>query len=118
MNIKTFSELVGVSAYTLRFYEKIGLLKVVKRNASGHRYYTASDTEWIKFVVRLKETGMPLEQIKQYSDYREIGDTTLQQRKAMLDLHRDKIRAEIELQQNHLSALESKIAFYQDRISS
>ena len=55
MNIKEFSNLVGLSAHTLRYYEKIGLLKNVQRTSSGHRAYTSKDQKWIEFVVRLKE---------------------------------------------------------------
>lgn len=60
MNMKEFSLLAGLSAYTLRYYEKIGLLKDVRRNSSGHRDYLTKDLEWIGFIKRLKETGMAL----------------------------------------------------------
>lgn len=80
MNIKAFAQAVGLSSYTLRYYEKIGLLKAVQRNTSGHRIYCHKDLEWIHFVVRLKETGMKLEKIKEYARLREQGFSTLQQR--------------------------------------
>lgn len=47
MNMKEFSHLAGLSAYTLRYYEKIGLLKDVRRNSSGHRDFSTKDLEWI-----------------------------------------------------------------------
>ncbi|CAM3047384.1 MerR family transcriptional regulator [Vibrio mytili] len=118
MNIRRFSELVGVSAYTLRYYEKVGLLRNITRNASGHRSYTQKDVEWIQFIIRLKETGMDLEGIKQYADLRELGDSSLQQRKQLLELHRNKLKSEIENQLAHLKALDGKIAFYDDKICS
>ncbi|WP_064603694.1 MerR family transcriptional regulator [Photobacterium sp. J15] len=118
MNIKRFSELVGVSAYTLRYYEKVGLLRNIKRDASGHRFYTQSDIEWVRFIVRLKDTGMELEGIKQYADLREVGDGTLQQRKQLLEQHRSKLKSDIEFQLAHLKALDGKIAFYEEKISS
>ena len=77
MNIKEFSSLVGLSAHTLRYYEKIGLLKHVHRNASGHRVYSAKDLSWISFVKRLKETAMPLEEILEYAKLREVGSESV-----------------------------------------
>jgi DNA-binding transcriptional MerR regulator len=62
MNIKEFSDRSHVSAHTLRYYEKIGLLTDIQRNSSGHREDNAKDLEWLGFIVRLKETGMSLEQ--------------------------------------------------------
>lgn len=118
MYIRKFSKLVGVSAYTLRYYEKIGLLKSIKRNSSGHRFYTQNDVEWVKFIVRLKETGMGLNKINQYADLREIGDSTLEQRKELLEQHRTKLKSDIDSQLNHLEALDVKITFYEDKISS
>lgn len=118
MNITTFSNIVGVSAYTLRYYEKIGLLKNIHRSTSGHRFYTQNDVEWVGFIVRLKNTGMDLERIQQYADLRELGDRTLQQRKDLLEQHRIKLKSNIESQLTHLTALEEKIVFYEEKISS
>lgn len=118
MNINKFALLVKVSAYTLRYYEKIGLLRNIKRNSSGHRFYTQNDIEWVRFIVRLKETGMDLETIKQYADLRENGDCTLQMRREMLNDHRNKLKLDMDIQLAHFKALESKISFYDDKISS
>lgn len=77
MNMKAFSSLVGLSAHTLRYYEKIGLIKNVQRNSSGHRVYTAKDVKWLEFVIRLKETAMPLEEILEYARLREQGSSAV-----------------------------------------
>ena len=114
MNIKEFSNLVGLSAHTLRYYEKIGLLKDVQRTSSGHRAYTSKDQKWIEFVVRLKETAMPLEEILEYASLREQGASTLQQRQALLEKHQQNLKAHIEQQQSHLTALENKIDLYKN----
>ena len=60
MNMSEFSGVVGLSSYTLRYYEKIGLLRHVKRSRSGHRVYSDRDVDWVNFIKRLKDTGMPL----------------------------------------------------------
>jgi DNA-binding transcriptional MerR regulator len=50
MNIQAFSKITNVSAYTLRYYEKLGLLKEVNRNSSGHRSYNQKDVQWLTFI--------------------------------------------------------------------
>ncbi|CAH7298750.1 Transcriptional regulator, MerR family [Vibrio chagasii] len=114
MNMKAFSSLVGLSAHTLRYYEKIGLLKNVQRNSSGHRVYTAKDVKWLEFVIRLKETAMPLEEILEYARLREQGSSTVLERQALLEQHQQSLKAHIAQQQSHLSALEAKIDLYKD----
>ena len=57
MHIKAFSQMCGLSAHTLRYYEKIGLLSAVERTDSNHRRYSERDVAWINFIKRLKEIG-------------------------------------------------------------
>ncbi|MCZ4292545.1 MerR family transcriptional regulator [Vibrio sinaloensis] len=114
MNMKAFSSLVGLSHHTLRYYEKIGLLKNVQRNNSGHRVYTEKDVKWIEFVIRLKETAMPLEEILKYARLRELGSSTVLERQALLEQHQQSLKVHIEQQQSHLSVLEDKITLYKD----
>jgi len=118
MNIKQFSELVDISAYTLRYYEKIGLLKNINRNSSGHRNFTEKDIEWIKFVKRLKDTGMPLEVITDYADLRSKGDTTSADRMKLLEEHALLLKEKIKLEKSHLKKLEQKIEHYREVIDS
>ena len=113
MNIRRFSVLTGLSSHTLRYYEKISLLKNIHRNASGHRVYTNKDLDWIHFVIRLKDTGMPIKEILDYAKLRELGAGTLQARQALLENHRQRLNAHIESQLSHLAALEQKITLYQ-----
>ncbi len=114
MNMRDFSELVGMSPYTLRYYEKIGLLKNIQRNGSGHRTYSRKDVEWVGFIKRLKETGMSLEKIQEYAALRELGPQSLFKRQVILESHREKLKLHIEQQRNHLMALENKITLYND----
>ena len=114
MNVSQFSRLTGLSAYTLRYYEKIGLLKNIQRRANGHRTYSQRDAQWVAFIVRLKDTGMALENILQYAALREAGSATLAQRQVLLEAHREQLKMHIALQQDHLDALEEKINLYQN----
>ncbi len=115
MNIKAFSVLTGLSPYTLRYYERIGLLKNIQRNTSGHRTYTNKDTDWVKFILRLKETAMPLENILEYASLREQGDVTQSDRQYLLKEHRKNLKSYIQSQLEHLTALERKIEFYESQ---
>lgn len=74
------SSLVGLSAHTLRYYEKVSLFKNVQRNSSRHRVYSVKDVNWLEFVIRLKETVMPLEEILEYARLREQGSSTVLER--------------------------------------
>lgn len=114
MNIQEFSSLVNLSPYTLRYYEKIGLLKNIQRSSSGHRAYTLKDLKWIAFVKRLKETAMPLEEILRYARLREIGPSTVLQRQELLEQHKENLKIHITQQQSHLTALEDKINLYKN----
>lgn len=65
-SIKEVSKMMGISAYTLRYYEKIGLLEFVHRDEKGIRQFDISDILTLNTIYRLKETGMPLHEIKHY----------------------------------------------------
>ena len=112
MNIKKVSELTGLSAHTLRYYEKIGLLIDVKRNHSKHRYYTETDLKWIEFIIRLKETAMPLSEMRRFARLRYKGDSTLEERRQMLEVHNRRIKDKIELLQKNQQKLDLKIEHY------
>ena len=114
MNMSEFSSLVGLSSHTIRYYEKIGLLKNIQRNSSGHRVYSLKDIKWIEFVIRLKETAMPLEEILEYARLREIGSSSVSQRQILLEQHQENLTTHIAQQQSHLAALEDKIKLYKD----
>lgn len=118
INIQSFSKLTGVSAHTIRYYEKIGVLKHVARNASGHRFFTSKDIDWIGFVIRLKEMGMPLDNIKLYADLREKGESTSQQRKQLLQEHVLILEEKIALESLHLNKIKEKIIYYEDVINN
>jgi len=117
ISIGTLSRLSGISAHTLRFYEKQGILKPVGRADNGHRRYRRQDLLWLAFVVRLKRTGMPLAQIREYADLRADGDDTLGARLAMLERHRERLAANIDELTACAGALEDKIATYRRMIA-
>lgn len=117
MNVKEFSRRAGISPHTVRYYEKIGLLRDIHRLPNGHRDFSEKDTAWIGFVQRLKETGMPLEQIHCYADLRERGESTLMERQKLLEQHADALEESLAEQQRHLDKLREKISLYESAIN-
>jgi DNA-binding transcriptional MerR regulator len=115
--IGELSRLCGLSPHTLRFYEAEGILRPAGRAANGHRRYRAEDVLWLEFVLRLKLTGMPLAEIRQYADLRLQGEATLQARLTMLRHHRRRLTARIAELSTCADALDDKIRTYRKMIA-
>lgn len=116
MLIGEFSKITGISAYTLRYYEKEGLIKPI-RNESDRRNYSESDVKWVEFIIRLKDTGMPIREIKHYAKLRAKGDETLYERLEMLLTHQKNLDAQIAKLSEHRSKLDDKIKYYRNEIA-
>jgi DNA-binding transcriptional MerR regulator len=114
-SIGEFANLTKTGIYTLRYYEKEQLI-VPERTENGRRSYSDKDISWLKFIIRLKETGMPIKEIKKYAKLRAMGDPTLNERMQMLVKHRTDLKNGITQLQEHLKKLDEKIAFYQSEI--
>lgn len=114
MKIGELAKRSGLTAYTIRYYEQIGLLPPGLRDASGQRIYDASILAWIDFLGRLKATGMPIRQMLRYAALREKGPDTNAERQALLMTHREKVRAHVADLQANLLVLDAKIAGYAD----
>ncbi len=93
-SIGEFSEATGLGIHTLRYYEHEGLIAPM-RNSSNRRRYSNKDIAWINFIKRLKATGMPIKEIKQYAALRAKGDATLFERMEMLVQHRQSLNEQI-----------------------
>lgn len=104
----------GLSAHTLRYYERIGLIKPVPRQGNGHRRYRRDDLDWIDFLLRLRATGMSIADMKRYALLREQGGalSSVAQRKHMLAAHAGKIEADIAALSETLDYLRRKIGIY------
>jgi DNA-binding transcriptional MerR regulator len=112
MKIGQLAKRSGLSAYTIRYYERIGLLPRADRDRSGQRDYDASILTWIEFLERLKTTGMPIRDMLRYAALRESGAGTEAQRRALLERHRENVRAHVADLQACLLVLDTKIAGY------
>lgn len=116
MNIKTseFARQTGFSISTLRYYERLGLLKPSRNPSSQHREYTEKDLDWVQFIKRAKATGMTLSKIQEYSALRDQGDHTIIQRISILVEQERILRAQIAELNGHLDfILQKKYNYYE-----
>lgn len=112
-SISEMSELTGVAVETLRYYERAGLMPDIDRTTAGRRRYTEDDRGWIVFIRRLRATAMPVGEIATYVAMVRAGEGTVEQRRAMLEAHRDRVRAAVDELTDALGALDRKIAHYE-----
>jgi len=112
-SIKEVAEKVGVSAYTLRYYEKDGILPPIPRNKSGRREYSDEHIAWIELVTCLKETNMPVREIKRIVALSIEGDETIETRKEILLDHKKEIKNQMNQLKASLKKIDKKISFYE-----
>lgn len=113
-SISQVSRMTKLTPYTLRYYDREGLLPFVGRSDSGIRVFTEHDLEMISLICCLKSTGMPVKQIRQFIDWYAEGDETIGQRRAMLQEHRLQITQQIKDLQQNLGKLDKKLKCYEE----
>jgi DNA-binding transcriptional MerR regulator len=106
------AELVGLSAHTLRWYEQVGLLDPVARDAVGRRRYGEHDLNRLRFLIRLRSTGMPVRDMVRYVELIRGGPATIAERLAILRAHRQRVLDRITALRDDLAAIEYKIENY------
>ncbi|SEO70547.1 DNA-binding transcriptional regulator, MerR family [Paenibacillus sophorae] len=112
MNIQDISTLTGITAHTLRYYEKNGLIHSITRGSNGHRQYSAADLAWIRFLVRLRTTGMSIRQMQQIAELRRQGPASTKERRILLEAHKNRLAEQIERLQEHYEVINEKIEIY------
>lgn len=112
MIIKEVSKATGLTADTLRYYERIGLLPHVKRTAAGIRQYDETDIGWIEFIKCMRGAGLPIEVLIDYVGLFQEGETTRQARKEILVEQREQLAERIKDLEQVLAKLDMKIANY------
>lgn len=116
-SIAETAELTGLTAHTLRYYERDGLmLREVGRSPSGHRRYTERDLTWIDLITRLRATGMPIRDVRRYAALVRAGDGNEAERLELLREHRRRVLEQLAETQEHLGAIDRKIGIYVDRL--
>ena len=112
LTIAQAADEAGVSAHTLRYYERAGLLTPVERNVSGHRRFTTQDVEWVVVVTKLRATGMPIRRIREYAELVRDGEGNEDERLALLEAHRADVRKQLREVRRNLELIDYKIDLY------
>ena len=112
LTIDEVARRTGLTAHTLRYYERIGLIAPVPRAPGGQRRYAAADLDWIEFLLRLRDTRMPVAQMLVFARLRAEGDATVSQRRALLEAHLAEVNASLHAMQQAAAVLDTKITLY------
>ncbi|AQZ69194.1 regulatory protein, MerR [[Actinomadura] parvosata subsp. kistnae] len=115
MSVYTPAEVVeetGFSIDTLRYYEKIGLLERVDRNAAGQRRFSQEDIGWLGMVRCLRDTGMPIATMLRFAELVRAGDHTIPDRIKLLEEHDRQVQAQIANLAERQSYIHHKISYY------
>lgn len=116
MKISEVSQQCGLSADTLRYYERIGLIPPVNRNGSGIRNYNELDLKRVEFIKCLRNVGLPIEVLIEYFKLVEQGDETITARKEILIDQRAQLAAKMAEMKETLTLLDHKIKMYEEII--
>lgn len=114
MTISQVSKKYELSADTLRYYERIGLIPPVPRNQSGLRDYNQESCNWVEFIKCMRSAGLPIEVLIEYVQLFRQGDKTISARKELLIEQREILTHKIEDMQQTLDRLDYKIALYEN----
>ncbi|MET9777527.1 MerR family transcriptional regulator [Streptomyces sp. NPDC006367] len=112
--ISEVAAFTGLSAHTLRWYERIGLMPHIDRSHTGQRRYSNRDLDWLGLVGKLRLTGMPVADMVRYAELVRAGERTYADRRALLESTRRDVLARIAELQDTLAVLDRKIDFYGD----
>jgi DNA-binding transcriptional MerR regulator len=109
---------LNLTVYTLRYYDKEGLMPFVERTHSGNRLFKESDLSALKVIECLKATGMPIKEIKNFIDWCSEGDATLQQRYDMFLERRANVEAQMEELRKTMEVIEHKCLYYKTALEA
>lgn len=116
--IAEVADLTGLTKDTLRWYEREGLIPTVQRDAGGRRRYDDALVRMLHLLVRLRRTGMPVAQVKQFVDLMAEGAASHGRRITLLDEHHERLVQQIADLHDDLAAVDDKIAHYQTLIAA
>lgn len=115
MTITEVSKKYDLSADTLRYYERIGLIPPVNRNKSGIRDFTEEDCKWVEFIKCMRGAGLSIEVLTEYVQLFQQGNSTIKARKQLLVEQRSQLISRIEEMKETLNRLDAKIDGYEEK---
>jgi DNA-binding transcriptional MerR regulator len=117
LTIQEVAEATGLSVHTLRYYERIGLIHPIDRADNTHRRYTTDDIGWIEFLMKLRATGMSIQDMQVYAELQRQGDDTLPERLEMLKMLQRDVEARIDELHEHLKLIRYKVEVYGQKVA-
>ena len=111
-SVKQVSEKLGISVYTLHYYDKEGLLPFIKKKDNGTRVFTEGDVEWVDMILALREIDMPIAKIKEYISLLVQGETTLSQRRSLITQYREYLEYRMQAMKKCLDITSRKLKEY------
>jgi DNA-binding transcriptional MerR regulator len=117
-SISKVAKELNLTPYTLRYYDKEGLMPFVERTSSGTRLFKESDIGALKVIECLKSTGMPIKEIKNFIDWCSNGDSTLQQRYDMFMDRKAHVEAQMEELKKTMEVIEHKCMYYKTALDA
>lgn len=115
--IKQITEKCDLTAHTLRYYEKEGLLPFVGRDDNGNRIFSDHDVEWITLICCLRDTGMSIGEIKRYVDLCLESDKTVEVRRQIILQHKQAVEQKIAQMNDYLARIDKKLAHYDEIVT-
>lgn len=107
------AKLLKVQPSTLRYYDKEGLLPFVERSSGGMRMFQEKDYEWLQVITCLKNTGMPIKDIRHFIEMAMAGDETIEERLQLFLRQREAVKAQMAALQETLAMLDFKCWYYE-----
>src|SRR5574344_1079881 len=117
-SIGEVAEKMGITASTLRYYDKEGLLPTVSRSSGGIRVFNDEDISWIHLLGCLKATGMPIKDIKKFCDWAQMGDKSLKQRQQLFHERETVIEEQLANLQKTLALVKFKCWYYDTAVKA
>ena len=116
LSIQAFAQKTGLTAHTLRYYERIGLISPVSRKPGGQRFYSEQDHTWVVLLNCMRATGMPIAQMSRFAELCRQGEHTIPDRVKLLEDHDREVRAKIKQLQTSLGVVEQKLNTYRSQL--
>lgn len=117
MTIAEVSKKYNITADTIRYYEKIGLIPHIPRNKSGIRDFDENSCKWIEFIKCMRNAGLSIETLSEYVELFSQGHETVQERRSLLIEQKEKLLKKQEDIKNTISRLDVKIKIYDDIVN-
>jgi DNA-binding transcriptional MerR regulator len=118
LSIGEVAERTGLSVHALRFYERQGLLVgPIQRTAGGRRRYTGTDVDWLLICIKLRESGMPLADLKRFAELVRQGPGNEAERLRLLDAHQRRVEAQIRALEECRSVIAWKVGVYAEHLA-